>query len=224
MKRGYWISICLLSAVVALGFLYRPTLHKSMALARAYIYVSKLDHSSQLRRGDIVFHKSQSSQSLAIAAATHSQLTHCGLLDYRHGQWQVLEAVQPVSYTPLWRWIARGAPHSFCLTRLATPLLPQQEELVLQSAKQFLGKNYDLAFDWSDDRIYCSELVYKAYQRGIGKRLGTHTRLGHFDLSHPAVQAKLRARYGSHIPLQEPVISPEAIYQSPSLHSLQSNE
>jgi hypothetical protein len=25
----------------------------------------------------------------------------------------------------------------------------------------FLGKDYDLTFGWSDERLYCSELVWK---------------------------------------------------------------
>lgn len=44
--------------------------------------------------------------------------------------------------------------------------------------------------------------------------------LGHrrdFDLRHPAVQARLRERYGDRLPLSEPVISPAGIFRSPAL-------
>jgi hypothetical protein len=38
-----------------------------------------------------------------------------------------------------------------------------------------------------------------------------------FDLSNPAVQAKLRERYGKELPLNEPVISPVSVFNSPEL-------
>ena len=28
------------------------------------------------------------------------------------------------------------------------------------------NKDYDLYFEWSDDKIYCSELVWKIYKNG----------------------------------------------------------
>jgi hypothetical protein len=38
--------------------------------------------------------------------------------------------------------------------------------------------------------------------------------MGDFDLSHPAVKAKLEERFGSAIPLQETVISPSAMFDA----------
>lgn len=224
MKHKRILSVTIPVTLLVSAFCFQKNLYTGWARLRARTYVWQLERAGVLHPADIVFHQSRSSQSRAIAAATHSRLTHCGLLDYRHGQWQVLEAVQTVSYTPLWRWIARGVPGTFCIAGLVEPLSPAQQEQVLATGRSFLEKKYDLAFGWSDERIYCSELVYKAYHRGAGKRLAPLTQLGRFDLSHPAVQAKLQERYGSLIPLQEPVISPEAIYQSPSLQILHSNE
>jgi hypothetical protein len=41
-----------------------------------------------------------------------------------------------------------------------------------------------------------------------------------FDLADPAVKAKMRERYGTHLPLDEPVISPAAIYDSHLLKTI----
>jgi hypothetical protein len=30
--------------------------------------------------------------------------------------------------------------------------------------EEFTGKNYDMTFEWSDNNIYCSELIWKVYQ------------------------------------------------------------
>ena len=38
--------------------------------------------------------------------------------------------------------------------------------------RQLEGKHYDFWFEWSDERIYCSELVWKIYRRGLGIELG----------------------------------------------------
>ena len=53
--------------------------------------------------------------------------------------------------------------------------------------------------------------------RGLGRRLGRLQHLRDFDLSHPAVQAKLRERYGNQLPLNETVISPVSLFDSPEL-------
>ena len=72
-------------------------------------------------------------------------------------------------------------------------------------------------FGWSDDRIYCSELVWKIYKEALGIELGKLQQLKEFDLSHPIVQKKLKERYGNNIPYDEKVISPAAIFESEEL-------
>ncbi len=174
----------------------------------------------QLRDGDLIFHTSQSAQSQAIQLATHSPYSHCGIVYRRGEQWQVLEAVQPVKLTPLADWVARGQGQHFVLKRLrdaATALTPAALARLQTEGRSLLDRPYDLAFSWNDDRIYCSELIWKVYDRGLHRHLGTLQRLRDFDLSNPAVQAKLRERYGPNLPLNEPVISPVSIFNSPKL-------
>jgi hypothetical protein len=86
-----------------------------------------------------------------------------------------------------------------------------------EAGARFLGRSYDLTFDWSDERIYCSELVYKVYDRALGIKIGELQRVRDFDLTDVAVQAKMQERYGSELPLDAPVISPVAMEQSPLL-------
>ena len=74
-------------------------------------------------------------------------------------------------------------------------------------------------FEWSDARIYCSELVWKMYQRALGVHLGELQKLREFDLRDPLVSAKVRERYGDEIPLDEPVISQAALFASPLLET-----
>ena len=92
-----------------------------------------------------------------------------------------------------------------------------------QEGEQFRGKNYDLTFEWTDNKIYCSELIWKIYQRATGVEIGTLEKLSSFDLTSPVVQAKMKERYGNKIPLDEWVISPEAIFNSELLRVVKSN-
>jgi hypothetical protein len=176
--------------------------------------------SSALHEGDLIFHTSQSAQSQAIQLATHSPYSHCGLLYKSGGRWQVLEAVQPVKLTPLASWVARGKGQHFVVKRLydaQTTLTPSALARLRAVGQPMLGHDYDLAFNWSDRQLYCSELIWKVYDRGLHRQLGCLQQLRDFDLSQPAVQAKLRERYGDHLPLSEPVISPASIFSSPEL-------
>lgn len=176
----------------------------------------------QVHDGDVIFHASRSSQSQAIQRATGSRYSHMGVVLHRDGQPYVFEAIDPVTYTPLARWIARGSGGHYVLKRLRTPLTAQQTTQLRDAAEAFRGRRYDLAFEWSDQRIYCSELVWKMYDRALGVRIGTLQPLRSFKLDDPAVKTKLRERYGERVPLAEPVISPAAMFDSPLLTTVAS--
>jgi hypothetical protein len=62
--------------------------------------------------------------------------------------------------------------------------------------------------------MYCSEYVWKIYNKALNINVGSLKPLKEFDLSHPAVKAKLTERYGKNIPLNENMISPGDIYNS----------
>jgi len=175
---------------------------------------------SSVRDGDLIFQTSHSGQSLAIQHATHSPYSHVGIVFLRDGKPFVFEAIATVRYTPLEAWIARGDGARYSVKRLRRPLTPVEVAKLQKSADHFAGRNYDLYFEWSDDRIYCSELVWKIYEEGLGLKLGKLQKLREFDLDDAVVRAKLRERYGASVPLDEPVISPAAVFASPLLVSV----
>ena len=184
------------------------------------------DPGYEPRSGDIVFQTSRSSQSLAIQLATKSQYSHMGIVYVRDGEPLVFEAIQPVKLTPLRAWIERGEKEHFVAKRLRDAdarLTPATLERMLATGEQFTGKDYDLYFEWSDERIYCSELVWKVFERGAGIRLGEQQTIADFDLSNPAVQAKIKERYGEQVPLNEVVVSPVAIFDAADLVTVYEN-
>lgn len=173
--------------------------------------------------GDVVFQVSRSSQSLAIQKATHSRYSHMGLILFKQKQPYVYEASSTVRYTPLTEWIARGQDQHIVVKRLKNAqqrLTPTALKTLHQQADRYAGRPYDLTFAWSDQRMYCSELVWKIYAHTLQLHLGELQQLKDFDLSHPAVKAKLQERYGNAIPLHEQVISPVAMFESEQLETI----
>ncbi len=170
--------------------------------------------------GDIIFHESRSAQGPALAAATGSRYTHMGILFKDKGHWFVFEAVQPVQATPLKTWIRRGKNGHYVIKRLVDRDKVMTKKVITRMKKigrHYLGKNYDSRFLWNDHELYCSELVYKIYTRGAGIDIGSLQKLKSFNLSHPAVKKLMKRRYGRRIPIEEPVISPAAMFHSPKL-------
>lgn len=187
---------------------------KALIVVLANLFVASGVLAYTPAAGDIVFHTSTSAQSVAVQSATHSLYSHMGIVLIKEGRPVVLEAVQPVKYTDLKTWLNRGKGQQYVIKRLTSPIKPAAVSKLDQEAKRYLGKPYDLTFEWSDDRIYCSELVWKLYKSALGIELAPLAKLGSFDLTAPAVKAKLKERYGNRIPLNEPVIAPSAIFES----------
>ena len=179
--------------------------------------VVTLTEKNIIQDGDIIFQTSLSSQSKAIQLATKSKYSHCGIIYKSNDKYYVFEAIQPVKLTPLEKWIARGKNGEYIIKRLKNAdevLTDEALKKMRQVGEKFMGKNYDLTFEWSDEKIYCSELIWKVFQRATGIEIGKLEKLSDFDLSNEIVQKKMKERYGKDIPLDEIVISPKAIFES----------
>jgi Orthopoxvirus protein of unknown function (DUF830). len=185
-----------------------------------------LTEKNIIQDGDIIFHASLSSQSKAIQLATKSKYSHCGIIYKLNSEYYVFEAVQPVKLTPLDKWIARGKDGEYVIKRLknANEVLNAETLRKMRTiGESFMGKSYDLTFEWSDEKIYCSELIWKVFHRATGIEIGELEELSDFDLSHKIVQEKMKERYGENIPLNEIVISPKAIFESKLLTTIKEN-
>jgi uncharacterized protein YycO len=195
-------------------------------LENARTEVKKLADQDEIKNGDLIFQTSLSPQSKAIQLATKSKYSHCGLIYKDGNDFYVFEAVQPVKRTPLDEWIARGQDGKYVIKRLKNAdqvLTPTTLTKMKQVGDQFNGKNYDSTFEWSDDKIYCSELIWKIYQRATGIEIGKLEKLSDFDLTNEAVLKILKVRYGNKIPTEEIVISPASIFDSELLITVKSN-
>jgi uncharacterized protein YycO len=198
---------------------------KYVPTQKASASVKTLVENNAIQSGDLIFHTSQSRQSKAIQLATHSTYSHCGIIFNRNNDWYVIEAAQPIKWTPLSQWIARGKNGHYVIKRLSDSqaLTTNKVQQLKKAAEQHLGKNYDLTFEWADDKIYCSELIWKAYKSALDVEVGKLQQLSEFDLTDPIVKSMMQKRYGTKIPLTEIVISPQAIFESERLKTVKAN-
>lgn len=159
-----------------------------------------------LREGDVVFGDTGSRQALAIQWATRSRWSHVGVVELAPDGAYVIEAIGRVSRTP-WAAFRRRAGGRVLVLR-PRGLGAAARERAVAAAKAFLGKPYDARFGWGDDRIYCSELVVKAFERGAGVTLGRRERVG--DLRIALLTPAIRARWGR-VPRELVLVTPASI-------------
>jgi hypothetical protein len=178
------------------------------------------------QNGDIIFQTSQSKQCEAVKIATNSKFSHCGIIFIENGKTYVYEAVQPVKMTLLEDWISHGKDKKYTVKRLknADKFLTNE---VLQKMKSYgksmNNKDYDLYFEWSDNKIYCSELVWKIYKNGANIELCKTKKLKDFNLDNSLVKSIMKERYGNNIPFNEAVVAPSQLYDSEIVETIFDN-
>lgn len=173
--------------------------------------------SDKVQDGDIIFQTSESKQCEAVRIATNSKFSHCGIIFFINDRKFVFEAVQPVKITLLDEWIKHGKENKYVVKRLKNAekiLTASTLQKMKDYGQQFNGKEYDAYFEWTDNRIYCSELVWKIYKTGAGIELCPLQELKDFNLKDERVQKILKERYGNDIPLTEKVVSPSNLADS----------
>ncbi len=174
--------------------------------------------------GDIVFHESTSRQSPIIKLAQHSKWTHCGIVFHIGDKAYVYEAVDPVRYTPLKDWVARGKDGVYCAKRLKSPLSASSIEKMKTVGAKYKGKHYDTLFQWSDNRMYCSELIWKIYFEGAGIEVCKPNHFSDYSISLPRVKKLIKERYGDKFDPSEQIVSPQAIFKSKLLKEVHYSE
>lgn len=122
------------------------------------------DGSTTYKEGDVIFIISKSSQSKFVQYATKSLWSHCGIVVYKNKQPYVLEASNVVKLTPLNRFIAKGRGSLTVQCRYT-------EKPIKINYKKYLGIPYDSQFSMTNNKYYCSELVWVIYKNQLGVKL-----------------------------------------------------
>lgn len=197
---------------------------KLFAMAHGKPAPEPLAPTTNLQEGDLIFIQSQTSQSAALLEATGSTWTHTGILIKKNSQWYVEEAVGPLVATALDTFIGRSRNKAYRILRFKYYDSSMRNAMIADFPKY--NKPYDIYFEWSDDRIYCSEFTYKVFKDITGHDLGTLQKMGDMNLSGPLVQAMIKKRYtdqGKTLDLNEPIITPISELSDPDLTLIQSS-
>ncbi len=164
--------------------------------------------------GDLVFQSLPHNEVIdAIEGASGSPYSHCGIVVDVDGDWKVLEAVGPVKETPLAEWIAQGRERKLAVHRLK-PKFRRHIPKMIEGARRFLGKPYDIQYELDDAKIYCSELIYKGWLYATNEPLGKLVKLG--DLRWQPHESIIR-RIAGGLPLDRPMITPRDLAAAPEL-------
>ena len=130
-----------------------------------------------VKEGDMIFQTSLSRQSGMIQRATDSPMTHCGVVVKVGKEFKVLEASNVVKLTSLASFIAKGKGHKYWIKNSK---LASGDKI---DYKPYLGKRYDLAFQFENDSYYCSELIYVIYKDQFGISLCEPKRVSEYKIS-----------------------------------------
>ena len=167
------------------------------------------------REGDMVFQSvPRNDLVIAIEGVTQSKYSHCGIVVKEGVDWFVLEAIGPVTVTKLSDWIRRGRGAEYWVYRLTEQYTAKIPQLIAK-AKTFAGKPYDVRYRMDDERIYCSELLYKAFKDATSEELGKPERLG--DLNWKPFAKTIRKYEQGEPPLDRRIITPVGITRSAQL-------
>lgn len=178
-------------------------------------------NSGNLKSGDILFITSASGQGKAIQLATKSIYTHVGVVFVEKGTTYVYHAVEPVMKSTLSEFLNYSEDGKYTAKRPKGNVLNEStNENMRQMAIGLLGEHYDIYFNWKDDEWYCSEFVWKLYERNYKMEIGKLRPLKEFDLSSGVVKKIMKKRYGDNIPYEEKMISPQDMFDSELLEEV----
>ncbi len=201
-------------AILAVGILAAAGI---MAVILGPAYKAAAQYEPQ--EGDVVFQSMPHSPLIdAIEGGQESPLSHVGIVGKQDGQWVVFEALRGVQATPLKMFLLRGREQGFAVFRFKESYRPQIPA-TLAAVQKYLGRPYDLRYEMDDEKIYCSELVYKAFRDVTGEELGRLVRLG--DLNWQPHEATIRELEQGPPPLDRLMITPKDLALAPQLELVQ---
>ena len=223
--KKFFVYISLIALFSFSSYYLISKIGKGISDAYQYSYQmdSKISEMKGLvQNGDIIFQTSTSPQSLAIQKVTNSKYSHMGIIYIEGDYYYVYEAINKVKKTNLRDWIERGENSDCVVKRIknAKNILSKSNLLKIKKiGEKYLGKNYDSHFEWSNEKMYCSELVWKLYNESIGIEIGELKELKDFDLSHKESKKIIDERKIKINPYEK-VISPADMFDSDLLTTI----
>jgi len=175
----------------------------------------------QPEEGDLYFQSlPQNAVVNAIEGASESPYSHCGILVQKVDKWFVLEAIGPVKETPLAKWIKQARDKHYDVFRLEAEHKGKIPAFI-KAARKYMGRPYDIRYRMDDEKIYCSELIFKGYRDATGESLGKLVKFG--DLKWVRHTPVILAIEGN-IPLNRIMITPRHLSEAKQLEKVFSSK
>jgi len=186
--------------------------------------------------GDIIFQTSNSKQSYAIMWASKSLYSHVGIVEVDGKKKYVIEAISKVSRTPMDQWIRRGRLGRYAVFRYQN-LDEKKRQKIVDQAKAYVGRGYDIFFTSKNHEIYCSELVDLAFEKS-GMPVGKKQKVKELDVDNAVVRRLVERRWRKHpickneakkfedcwsLMLEDELITPDSLAADPRLTKIWSN-
>lgn len=170
----------------------------------------------QPKEGDIIFQSLNGSElGAVIESVTKSSFSHCGIVTRQGDTWMVLEAIGPVQEIPLASWILRGRNMKYDVFRLDDRYQGRIPNII-ENARAYLGRPYDIQYEFDDAKIYCSELIFKSFKQATSEDLGKVVELGTLDWKEH--EFFIRRITGGELPLNRLMITPADLAKAKQLH------
>ena len=166
--------------------------------------------------GDVIFQSLPYSPVVwAIEGVTKSPYSHCGIVGQKDSQWVVYEAIGSVRITLLKEFLWRGRGGGFAVYRLKEAHREHIPE-TLRCCEKYLGLPYDFRYRLDDEKIYCSELIYKAFRDATdGQQLGDLVKFG--DMNWGPYEVLIRQIEGGPVPVDREMITPRDLARARQL-------
>ena len=163
-----------------------------------------------VENGDLVFQSLPHGAVVdAIESSTRSAYSHCGIVVKKDGRTLVLEAIGPVKETEYDEWVKSGREEKVSVYRMRDPrYIPK----MIEEGYKFLGRPYDIRYRMDDEKIYCSELIYKSVFNAHGKKMSRINKLG--ELDWVKILPVIIAIEGDSVPLEREMITPVSLTRS----------
>lgn len=177
-----------------------------------------------LQEGDLIFQQTSGFQGQLFEEMSQSLWTHVGVLREIAKDWYVTEAQKSVTRTEITKFVARGKNQAIIIARVKPSYVDlsktENQAKFISALGDYMARPYDDYFEWSDARIYCSELVWKAFSNAFGKPLSVLKKLKDYRLDGP-IASRLIAEYeretGQKVNFEETVVGPDTILASGAL-------
>ncbi len=143
-------------------------------LFSGYVHTSEsVSNDEGLKAADVIARSAGVNSALGEAindvtkeGAEGLNFVHIGIVNPTDSGVYVIHAAvdRGVVYDTLTAFTKSGSESYYSAVYRLPESLEIDEEGIITEALAYLGKGYDKAYGWSSDSIYCSELVYKAYE------------------------------------------------------------